>query len=178
MACGGAMTGWGVCAGTLSRCKLSGPVLVGLVALKAGDCTSCLMPLATAGESRVRMGALGGAPLGAPFSAVNGLPAVGVAAFPVESGRDDRLSPMLSKTCRCWRSSASLSTRTPGVAELRPTGVLGSDTGLCLSLSFNCCLGAGLGAAPDMLSLSFGCGGSSTLALASASFAPKISCIR
>jgi hypothetical protein len=63
---------------------------------------------------------------------------------------------------------------TPGVAELR--GVFTSEAGLCLSFSLSCCFGAGVGAAPDMLSLSFGCGGSSTLAFMAESFPLKISC--
>jgi hypothetical protein len=91
-----------------------------------------------------------------PFGPVNGLlGATGVPAFPEDGGCDDRLPPMLSMTCRCCRTRASLSTMTPGVAELRALGVFGSDAGLCLlSLSFSCCLGAGAGV--DMLSLSLG----------------------
>lgn len=108
-----------------------------------------------------------------PLVPENGFDAVGVAAL--SAGRADRRPPMLSATCRCCRRSASLSTMTPGVAELRAPGVFDSDAGLCLSFSLSCCLGAGVSAAPDMLSLSLGCGGSSTLAFIAASFALKVS---
>jgi hypothetical protein len=167
------MFGCGVCAGTLSRAAwLSGAVLAGLMALKAGDCTSCLTPLTAGGDPAVLpCAAESGAIVEAtPFGPVNGLAgAVGVAAF---DGVADRL-PMLSRTCRCCRRRASLSTMTPGVAESRVLGVLRSDPGLGLSLSLSCCLGA---AALDMLSFSFGCVGSLTLDLASSSFLLKISC--
>ena len=90
----------------------------------------------------------------APFGPLNGFEDAGVPAFPCDDGRGVREVCMLFCTCRCCRNSASLSTMTLGVAELRAAGVLGSDPGLCLSFNFNCCLGAG--AAADMLSLSFG----------------------
>lgn len=83
---------------------------------------------------------------------------------------------MLSLTyCRCF-SSESLSTMTPpGVAESRVVGVFDPEPGLCLSFNFRLGLGAEFGAEPDMLSLSLGCGGSSTLAFIAASFCLKIS---
>lgn len=162
------MWGCGVCTGTLSR-ELSGAVLAGLIALSAGDCTSCLTPLAAGGD-----------PPALPWAADNGAlvevpplgpedgfaDAPGVAASP-DAARDDWF-PILLSTCRCCRKRASLSTITPGVAESRALGVLGSEPGLGLSFSFNCCLGAA--DAVDMLSLSFGCVGSLTFDLASSSF--------
>jgi hypothetical protein len=164
------MTGCGVCAGTLSLCiELSGAVLAGLTAPKAGDCTSSLTPLIAGGDPAVRAGVaeIGAVTVEVPFGPVSEVEAgTGVPAFPCGDGRDDREPCTPSRTCFCCRKSASLSTMIPGVAELRAPGVFGSDPGLCLSLSFSCCLGAG--AADDMLSLSLGCGGSSTLALASA----------
>jgi len=61
----------------------------------------------------------------APLGPLNGLEdAAGVPALGV------RELVMLARTCRCCRKSASLSTMTPGVAELREAGVFGSDTGL------------------------------------------------
>ena len=79
------MFGCGVCAGTLSRAAwLSGAVLAGLMALKAGDCTSCLTPLTAGGDPAVLpCAAESGAIVEAtPFGPVNGLAgAVGVAAF-------------------------------------------------------------------------------------------------
>lgn len=110
----------------------------------------------------------------APREPLNGLlDAEGVCGLPADDGRGDPVPFMLSRTWRCCLLRASLSTMTPGVAELRAAGVFGSDTGLCRNFSFNCCCfggaGTGDGAATDILSLSFGCGGSSTLALASAS---------
>jgi len=80
------MLGCGVCAGTLSRAAwLSGAVLAGLMALRAGDWTSCLTPLTAGGDPAVlfwaaESGAIDEAP---PLGPVNGLAgAVGVAAFP------------------------------------------------------------------------------------------------
>jgi hypothetical protein len=170
------MFGCGVCAGTLSlEAWPSGAVLAGLMALKAGDCTSCLTPLTAGGDPAVLLcaaesGAIVAAP---PFGPVNGLAgAVGVPAFP-DGGWDTRF-PMLSRTCRCCRKRASLSTMTPGVAESRVLGVLRSEPGLGFSFNLSCCFGAA--AALDMLSFSFGCVGSLTLDLASSSFLLKISC--
>jgi hypothetical protein len=168
MFCGGAIFGCGVCTGTLSR-ALSGAVLAGLIALNAGDCMSCLTPLTTGGDPAVLLwladngGIVEAPPFDPPCRFVD---APGVPASP-DGARDDRL-PMLLSTCRCCRKSASLSTMTPGVAESRALGVLGSEPGLGLSLSFNCCLGAA--DAVDMLSFSFGCVGSLTFDLASSSF--------
>lgn len=168
------MTGCGVCAGMLSRWLwLSEALLAGLIAFSAGDCTSFLMPF-TPGDPAVLVCAVGsdGTVADAPRGPLKGLlRVVGVPVRPAEGGLDDRLLFMLSRTCLCCLSSASLSTMTPGVAELRAAGVFGSDTGLCRSLSFSACFGcgAGEGAAVDMLSLSFGCGGSSTFDLAAAS---------
>jgi hypothetical protein len=163
------MFGCGVCAGTLSR-ELSGAVLAGLIALNAGDCTSCLTPLTAGGDPAVLPWIPGNGVVieAPPLDPVNGfVGAPGVATSPDDGARDDRL-PMLLSTCRCCRKRASLSTMTPGVAESRALGVLGSEPGLGLSLSFSCCLGAA--DAVDMLSLSFGCVGSLTFDLASSSF--------
>jgi hypothetical protein len=136
-------------------------VLAGLIDVRAGDCASFLIPLTAGGDAAEPE--TGGMDEDAPRGPLNGL-VEGVCAFPEDDGRDDLFPFMLSCTCRCCRRSASLSTMTPGVAELRAPGVFGSEPGLCRSLRRNCCFGA-----VDMLSFNLGCGGSSTLALAAAS---------
>jgi hypothetical protein len=160
------MRGCGVCTGILSRG--SDVILAGLTALRAGECMSCLMPLGAAGDSAARVCAAGSGAMLAeiPRGPVKGfVDAAGVPAFAWRGRRGD-LPFRPSFTCRCCRWSESPSTMMPGVAEPRAPGVLGSDPGLCRSLSLSCCLGSGAGI--DMLSFSFGWCGSSTLALASA----------
>jgi hypothetical protein len=128
---------------------------------------SCLTPFTAGGEPAVLCAASGAIAAVAPFAPLKGFEdGAGVPIFACGDARAELGPCMLSRTCRCCRRSASLSTMTPGVAELRAPGVFLSEAGLCLSFNFNCCLGAGV--AVDMFNLSFGCAGSSTLALASA----------
>ena len=99
IACGGAIIGTGICTGTLSCCA-SGALLPGLIALSAGDCTSCFTPLA-AGEPAVLVDAeaIGAMVAEEPLVPEKGFDATAVA--PVSAGFERRL-PVLSLTCcRC-----------------------------------------------------------------------------
>lgn len=99
----------GVGAGLLSL-WLSDAVLAGRMAFNAGDCTSVLIPFATGGVAAgFAAGVLVG---GIELDPLNGLAAgtgTGVSFFPEDDGRDASLPLwMLSRTCCCWRCSASL----------------------------------------------------------------------
>jgi hypothetical protein len=86
------MVGCGVCAGTLRRWLwLSDVLLAGLIALSAGDCTSCLIPLVAGGDAAGFdcTAGRGGIVAAAPRAPLNGF-AAGVDGLLDEDGRAAR----------------------------------------------------------------------------------------